>query len=154
MGVSYKKKEQKKWEAIRQFKEQRDKLIQELAQEGIHIWDYDLVDSYRDLEDKYNMLVLENSKLKKKAQKYDQAYNKGYKFGHNDGYWEGFKMGQQGKEFGFNVYNGANSCSSYTPQEKKLLKEGFKLLALKHHPDRGGDNETMAQINNLKEKIL
>ncbi len=44
--------------------------------------------------------------------------------------------------------------SNYNEEEKKLLKEAFKLLAFKHHPDRGGSTEKMASINNLKEKIL
>ena len=39
-------------------------------------------------------------------------------------------------------------------QEKTLLKEAFKLLSRKYHPDVGGDTDTMAKINNLKEKIL
>lgn len=47
-----------------------------------------------------------------------------------------------------------NNSSNYNDAEKKLLKEAFKLLAMKHHPDHGGDTEKMAAINNLKEKIL
>lgn len=47
-----------------------------------------------------------------------------------------------------------NISSNYNDEEKKLLKEAFKLLAMKYHPDRGGDTEKMAVINNLKEKIL
>ena len=39
-------------------------------------------------------------------------------------------------------------------EEMKLLKEAFKMLSMKHHPDKGGDNETMAVINNLKEKLM
>ncbi|MCG4775181.1 hypothetical protein L0O83_19020, partial [Lawsonibacter sp. DFI.5.51] len=39
-------------------------------------------------------------------------------------------------------------------QEKTLLKEAFKLLSKKHHPDVGGDTDKMAKINSLKEKIL
>lgn len=62
----------------------------------------------------------------------------------------------------YNNYNNYSSyksttSSNYTEQEKKLLKEAFKLLAMKYHPDRnqGKDTtETMAAINNLKEKIL
>lgn len=47
-----------------------------------------------------------------------------------------------------------NNSSNYNDDEKKLLKEAFKLLSMRHHPDRGGDTERMAAINNLKEKIL
>ena len=39
-------------------------------------------------------------------------------------------------------------------EEMKLLKEAFKMLSMKHHPDRGGNTEIMAKINNLKEKII
>lgn len=47
-----------------------------------------------------------------------------------------------------------NNTSNYNDDEKKLLKEAFKLLSHKHHPDKGGSTEKMAMINNLKEKIL
>lgn len=47
-----------------------------------------------------------------------------------------------------------NLCSNYNDNERKLLKEAFKMLSMKYHPDRGGDTEKMAAINNLKEKIL
>lgn len=47
-----------------------------------------------------------------------------------------------------------NNSSNYNDEEKKLLKEAFKLLSHKHHPDKGGSTEKMAMINNLKEKIL
>lgn len=46
---------------------------------------------------------------------------------------------------------------NYNEEERKLLKEAFKLLAMKYHPDRNPDKNTteiMATINNLKEKIL
>ena len=47
--------------------------------------------------------------------------------------------------------------SNYTEQEMKLLKEAFKLLAKKYHPDKNPDNDTteiMVAINNLKDKII
>lgn len=47
-----------------------------------------------------------------------------------------------------------NNVSNYSEEEKKLLKEAFKLLSHKHHPDKGGSTKKMAMINNLKEKIL
>lgn len=34
------------------------------------------------------------------------------------------------------------------------LKEQYRKLALKYHPDRGGSNEEMAEINNQYEEIL
>lgn len=47
-----------------------------------------------------------------------------------------------------------SSSNNFSDQERKLLKQAFKLLSNKHHPDKGGDTDTMATINNLKEKIL
>ena len=47
-----------------------------------------------------------------------------------------------------------NDIDNLSDQERKLLKQAFKLLSNKHHPDKGGDTDTMATINNLKEKIL
>lgn len=47
-----------------------------------------------------------------------------------------------------------NSYSNYNDDEMKLLKEAFKLLSHKYHPDKGGSTEKMAMVNNLKEKIL
>ena len=77
--------------------------------------------------------------------KFSSLYNKEltekYQEGYNRGLLENL-MNSSGKN---------NSCNS---KEMKLLKEAFKLLSMKHHPDKGGDNETMAAINNLKEKIL
>lgn len=67
-------------------------------------------------------------------------------------YKQGYKQGVQDSLYRSNYSSGGNT--SYNSKEIKLLKEAFKLLAMKHHPDRGGDNETMAEINNLKEKIL
>lgn len=67
-------------------------------------------------------------------------------------YKQGYNQGVQDSLYRSNYSSGGNI--SYNSKEMKLLKEAFKLLAMKHHPDRGGDNETMAEINNLKEKIL
>ena len=30
---------------------------------------------------------------------------------------------------------------------EKLIREGHRQMALKHHPDRGGNNEEMKQVN-------
>lgn len=71
-------------------------------------------------------------------------YKKGYEKGLIDGVLKS-------KEFK-NNYSGNNS--DIGEDEKKLLKEAFKLLSHKHHPYKGGSTEKMAIINNLKEKIL
>lgn len=36
---------------------------------------------------------------------------------------------------------------------KEELKKAYRKLAMKHHPDRGGDTETMKQINNEYEEL-
>jgi hypothetical protein len=37
--------------------------------------------------------------------------------------------------------------------EAELLKEGYRKLAAKYHPDHGGDPEKMKELNRLKEKL-
>lgn len=86
----------------------------------------------------------ENFKNKYRSFHYKELMEK-YKEGYDRGLLEG-------------VLNNLNQSSvknnDLSKEEMKLLKEAFKLLAMKHHPDRGGDTETMAEINNLKEKIM
>lgn len=85
-----------------------------------------------------------NKEYEEKSRQYQEEYFKRrYSENNNSNYNEN-KFGGYSK----------NRCSNYSDEEKKLLKEAFKLLAMKYHPDRGGDNEKMAAINNLKEKIL
>lgn len=40
-----------------------------------------------------------------------------------------------------------------SPLEAELLKEGYRKLAAKYHPDHGGDPEKMKELNRLKEKL-
>lgn len=93
-------------------------------------------------------------KEKKEKEEYEYFKNK-YRLLFNEDMTkklqEGYKMGMNTAKY-YNCSSGVTT--SYNSKEMKLLKEAFKLLAMKHHPDRGGDNETMAEINNLKEKIL
>ncbi len=37
--------------------------------------------------------------------------------------------------------------------EAEFLKEGYRKLAQKYHPDKGGDPEKMKELNRLKEKL-
>lgn len=79
--------------------------------------------------------------IKREREEQERSYQN-YK---NSNYWNNF-----------NSYFNKQS-SNYTEQETKLLKEAFKLLAKKYHPDKNPDNDTteiMAAINNLKDKII
>lgn len=93
-------------------------------------------------------------KKKKEKEEYEYFKNK-YRLLFNEDMTkklqEGYKIGAKTAAY-YNI--GSGITTSYNSEEIKLLKEAFKLLAMKHHPDRGGDNETMAAINNLKGKIL
>lgn len=64
-------------------------------------------------------------------------------------YQEGYLSGQLA-----NLNFSSSKSLDIDSQEKTLLKEAFKLLSHKHHPDKGGSTDTMVAINNLKEKIL
>jgi hypothetical protein len=37
--------------------------------------------------------------------------------------------------------------------EAELMKEGYRKLATKYHPDKGGDPEKMKELNRLKERL-
>ncbi|WP_122639039.1 MULTISPECIES: hypothetical protein [unclassified Romboutsia] len=64
-------------------------------------------------------------------------------------YQEGYLNGQLSS-----ANFGSGNSLDIDSQEKSLLKEAFKLLSHKYHPDKGGCTDKMASINNLKEKIL
>lgn len=93
-------------------------------------------------ESKLNQ-ILEDYKFRKEYEEKSKQYQRSYYEKHNSNY-----------NYDSSSSYSNNNNSNYNDDEKKLLKEAFKLLAMKHHPDRGGDTEKMAAINNLKEKIL
>jgi hypothetical protein len=104
-------------------------------------------------EERRNKQVVEYEKFKEKFRTLHynevmQRYKEGYEKGLIEGILKTEKIGS----------NLGNRCSVKNTDigegEKKLLKEAFKLLSHKHHPDKGGSTEKMAMINNLKEKIL
>ena len=37
---------------------------------------------------------------------------------------------------------------------ERIIQTGYRSLTLKHHPDRGGDNGTMREINGSREALL
>lgn len=98
----------------------------------------------RQIREEKELSEYENFKNKYKSLHYKELMEK-YKEGYDRGLLEG-------------VLNNLNQSSvknnDLSKEEMKLLKEAFKLLAMKYHPDRGGDTETMVEINNLKEKIM
>ncbi|CEK34626.1 hypothetical protein UMC2_15821 [[Clostridium] sordellii] len=95
----------------------------------------DLKEEKKHIEDNYNKF-----KEQYKSLHYQELSAK---------YKEGYIAGQLS-----NIKFGSVNSLDIDNQEKTLLKEAFKLLSKKYHPDIGGNTETMAKINNLKEKIL
>lgn len=95
----------------------------------------DLKEEKKHIEDNYNKF-----KEQYKSLHYQELSAK---------YKEGYIAGQL-----LNIKFGSVNSLDIDNQEKTLLKEAFKLLSKKYHPDIGGNTETMAKINNLKEKIL
>lgn len=96
-------------------------------------------------QDKKNRKEKELKEYEQFKLKYQSLYYKEI----SEKYQEGYLMGQLSQIKNCSVKN-----TDIGEDEKKLLKEAFKLLSHKHHPDKGGNSETMAIINNLKEKIL
>jgi len=45
------------------------------------------------------------------------------------------------------------SIRNGSPLEAELLKEGYRKLAQKYHPDKGGDPEKMKELNRLKDEL-
>lgn len=37
---------------------------------------------------------------------------------------------------------------------RAIVKEGFRALALKHHPDKGGTHATMATLTETKHQLM
>lgn len=98
----------------------------------------------RQIKEDKELSEYENFKNKYRSLHYKELMEK-YKEGYDRGLLEG-------------VLNNFNQSSvrnnDLSKEEMKLLKEGFKLLAMKYHPDKGGDSEKMSMINNLKERIM
>lgn len=98
-------------------------------------------------EEKNKILEYENFKNKYRSLHYKEIMEK-YQEGYDRGLLDGIKV----EDKFFN--RSSDKKFEMDDSEKKLLKEAFKLLSFKHHPDRGGSTEKMASINNLKDKIL
>ncbi|GAA0706080.1 hypothetical protein GCM10008904_14360 [Paraclostridium ghonii] len=104
-------------------------------------------DELRKVKDKEKLKEYEEFREKFKTLHYNEIMVK-YKEGYDKGLIDGALKSNAFK----NNYSGNNR--DIGEDEKKLLKEAFKLLSHRHHPDKGGSTGTMAKINNLKEKIL
>lgn len=103
-------------------------------------------DIKKEKEDK--LLEYENFKNKYRSL-HDKELTEKYQEGYERGLFEGMATRSN------NSFNrGSGKKLEMDDSEKKLLKEAFKLLSFKHHPDRNGSTEKMAAINNLKDKIL
>jgi hypothetical protein len=104
-------------------------------------------DTYRECYNVFGELMNE-SRLKELKEQYRKSQE--YKRSYYEQYESNYNKQNYSSHF-------SNIQSSYTEQETRLLKEGFKLLSMKYHPDKNLDKDTteiMAAINNLKEKIL
>lgn len=108
---------------------------------------------YPEYKELCNKINLEYSKQEEQREedynKFKEKYKDLFYQELSSKYQEGYLSGQLAS---FNFSSGKSL--DIDNQEKKLLKEAFKILSKKYHPDIGGDTETMAKINNLKEKIL
>ena len=73
------------------------------------------------------------------------------------------KLKNESRNNNYNSYNKYNSytynynCNSFNINTSddmtlELLKAGYKTLAKKYHPDRGGDTAKMTELNNLKDR--
>ena len=49
-----------------------------------------------------------------------------------------------------------NNIKFFVPMPKTLeeLKTIYRKLAMQHHPDRGGDSETMKEVNNEYDQLF
>lgn len=104
-------------------------------------------DELRKVKDEDKLKEYEEFREKFKTLHYNEIMVK-YKEGYEKGLIDGVLKSKKFKN------NYSRNDRNIGEDEKKLLKEAFKLLSHKHHPDKGGSTETMAAINNLKEKIL
>jgi hypothetical protein len=72
-------------------------------------------------------------------------------------FWVNAIGGVLGSVFGFQPSpNYPAPANGHKPSEleQELLKEGYRKLAIKYHPDKGGDPEKMKELNRLKDRLL
>lgn len=94
-------------------------------------------------------LAEEKAQREEKYNEFKEQYRDLYYKEISAKYQEGYLNGQLSS-----ANFGSGNSLDIDSQEKSLLKEAFKLLSHKYHPDKGGCTDKMASINNLKEKIL
>ena len=71
-----------------------------------------------------------------------------------------YKLKNESRNNNYNSYNSYTynyNCNSFNINTSddmtlELLKAGYKTLAKKYHPDRGGDTAKMTELNNLKDR--
>lgn len=138
--------------------------------------EYHKTDEYKAVLDQRKIIELHNRnenefKEKYNSDEYDLCYDIFGELRNKDELYRIKREFEKRKEYQRNSYKKAyenfkdnynyssssykiNDSSNFNDNEKKLLKEAFKLLSHKHHPDKGGSTETMSIINNLKDKLL
>ena len=98
----------------------------------------------KQMKDERNAAEAENAreKAKRKAEEDERARQRSYRYSSNS----------------HSTGNGSASQFDLSSDEKQmatsLLNEGYRKLALKHHPDAGGTHKDMVLLNNLKEKLM
>lgn len=98
-------------------------------------------------EEESNLVILKVNEIKKELEERDKRKKEECKKQYNQGFEHGYNYGYQ------NSYSMFNDGSSFTEEDKVLLKKFYKILAINFHPDKiGGDGEEMKLINKLKKE--
>lgn len=98
-----------------------------------------VLEEYRNSEEYKYRVIQEEKKLKKERKKERKREYKYYEYEYKDD--------------SFEATNRLVDDSEKTIAEK-IIKKGFRGLAVKYHPDTGGDKQKMQELNRIKDKLL